>query len=72
MGRGHLTIEFAEINGKKIYLVVFRNLIGKTLYTGTISGQFSKKRRIEEKAMKLQLKIAVMTKNPESKKLKVE
>ena len=32
MGRGTLTIEAAEINGNKVYLTVFRNLIGKTLY----------------------------------------
>jgi hypothetical protein len=53
MGRGHVSIEVADINEKKIYICVFRNLIGKTLYQGTLSTKFSKKRRIEEKAMKL-------------------
>ena len=52
MGKGYFSIEFAEINGKKVYLCVFRNLIGKPLYSGTVSAQFSKMRRIEEKAMK--------------------
>lgn len=32
MGKGHLSIEHAEIQGIKVYLVVFRNLIGKTLF----------------------------------------
>lgn len=53
MGRGHISIEFAETNGKKVYICVFRNLIGKNLYQGTIHHTLSKKRRIEEKAMKL-------------------
>jgi hypothetical protein len=53
MGKGYFSLETAQVNNKNIYICVFRNLIGKTLYTGTISDQFSKKRRIEEKAMKL-------------------
>ena len=61
MGRGHVSIETAEIQGRKVYLCVFRNLIGKTLYQGTLHSKFSKKRRIEEKAMKLQLKVALVT-----------
>lgn len=32
MGKGHLSIETAEISGVKVYIVVFRNLIGKALY----------------------------------------
>ena len=72
MGNGHITIEFAEVDGKKVYIVVFRNEIGKTLYQGSLSAQYSKKRRVEEKAYKQQLKIALVTKNPETKKLKVD
>lgn len=53
MGKGHVSIEVADVNDKKVYICVFRNLIGKNLYQGTISSKFSKKRRIEEKAMKL-------------------
>jgi len=53
MGKGNISIEVAEINDRKVYICVFRNLIGKNLYQGTISAKFSKKRRIEEKAMKL-------------------
>jgi hypothetical protein len=63
MGKGHLSIEVAEINNKKVYISVFRNLIGKTLYQGTISTKFSKMRRIEEKAMKNQLKVALVSKD---------
>jgi hypothetical protein len=53
MGKGYFSLEEAIINDAKVYIVVFRNLIGKTLYQGTISAAHSKKRRIEEKAMKL-------------------
>lgn len=49
MDNGNLSIEEADVNGKKVYILVFRNKIGKTLYQGSISGQRSKKRRIEEK-----------------------
>ncbi len=37
MGKGHLSIESAVVNENKVYLVVFRNLIGKTLFQGTIT-----------------------------------
>lgn len=72
MGRGNISIEVAEISNKKVYICVFRNLIGKNLYQGTISSKFSKKRRIEEKAMKLQLKLALVTLDPATKKSKVD
>lgn len=72
MGKGHISIEVANINDKKVYICVFRNLIGKNLYQGTVSAQFSKKRRIEEKAMKQQLKLALVTIDPVSKKMKVD
>ncbi len=72
MGRGHISIESAETNGQKVYICVFRNLIGKNLYQGTIHHQLSKKRRIEEKAMKLQLKVALVTVDAATKKPKVD
>ena len=72
MGKGSISIEMAEINGSKVYICVFRNLIGKTLYQGTISSKFSKKRRIEEKAMKQQLKLALVTKDAITNKPKIE
>lgn len=72
MGKGHISIEVADINDKKVYICVFRNLIGKSLYQGTISAQLSKKRRIEEKAMKLQLKLALVTIDSMTKKMKVD
>lgn len=53
MGKGYFSLEEATITGSKVYIIVFRNLIGKTLYQGTLSAVHSKKRRIEEKAMKL-------------------
>lgn len=72
MGKGHISIEVADINDKKVYICVFRNLIGKSLYQGTISAQLSKKRKIEEKAMKLQLKLALVTIDSMTKKMKVD
>lgn len=72
MGKGHISIEVADINDKKVYICVFRNLIGKSLYQGTVSAQLSKKRRIEEKAMKLQLKLALVTIDSMTKKMKVD
>jgi hypothetical protein len=32
MGRGYLSLESADVNNAKVYLVVFRSLIGKTLF----------------------------------------
>lgn len=71
MGNGNLSIEVADVNGAKVYIVVFRNQIGKTLYQGTISTKYSKKRRIEEKTYKLQLKLALVSKDVTTKKLEV-
>lgn len=53
MGKGYFSIEQARIGQSQVFLVVFRNLIGKTLFQGTLNATQSKKRRIEEKAMKL-------------------
>lgn len=73
MGRGLFSLETAEVKeGQPVFVVVFRNLIGKTLYQGTISSQHSKKRRIEEKAMKMQLKVALMSKDGSTQKFKVD
>ena len=70
MGRGYLSLESADLANSKVYLVVFRSLIGKTLFQGTVSGVLSKMRRIEEKAIKLQLKLALLVK--EGAKVKTE
>jgi hypothetical protein len=70
MGKGYFSLEEATITGSKVYIIVFRNLIGKTLYQGTLSAVHSKKRRIEEKAMKLQLKLALLVKDAETKKFR--
>ena len=72
MGKGYFSLEEATVNDLKVYIVVFRNLIGKTLYQGSLHATQSKKRRIEEKAMKLQLKLALLSKDPETKKFKVD
>lgn len=72
MGMGYISIEMAEINNKKVYICVFRNLVGKTLFQGTISAKLSKKRRVEEKAMKQQLKLALVSMDAATKKMKVD
>ena len=41
MGKGDFTLEMAEKDGKKGYICVFRNMIGKTLYQGTVSANKS-------------------------------
>lgn len=43
-----------------VYKVIFKNSIGKTLYDASISGKFSKFRKVPEKDYKNQLKIAVV------------
>jgi hypothetical protein len=43
--------------------VVFRNMIGKTLYEGNISGKMSKIRKVEEKTQKNQAKILMVRMN---------
>ena len=70
MGKGYFSLEEATIKDTKVFIVVFRNLIGKTLYQGTLSAVHSKKRRVEEKAMKLQLKLAVLVKDPKTDKFR--
>ena len=52
MGKGNVSIEMGDINSRKVYICVFRNMIGKNLYQGTLSLQQSKKRRLEDKPMK--------------------
>ena len=59
---GNLTIEYSETNGKRLYLTVFRAAT-KPLFTGVLTVT-SKSRRIEEKAAKHQLKIAVLYTEP--------
>lgn len=74
MGRGTLSIEKAEFSGKSIVLFVFRNSIGKTLYSGKFETNHSRKRIIEEKASKNQLKVRFLSlkADPETKKFKLD
>lgn len=51
-----LSIDFAETNGRKVYLVVVR-VARKVLVQGTINAKVSRIRRVEEKAAKNQVKI---------------
>ena len=46
-----LSVEFAETNGRKVYLIVVRQ-VKKVLIQGTISAKFSRSRRVEEKSAK--------------------
>ena len=59
LGNGCMTIEYMEKDGKLTYLVLFRQAMFKPpLFSGTMFKN-SKIRRVEEKAAKNQLKIAV-------------
>lgn len=58
LGNGSMTIEFLEKDGKISYLALFRSPTSRPLFTGTIFKN-SKIKRVEEKAAKHQLKIAV-------------
>ena len=74
MGRGQLSIERANINGKFLYICVFRNSLGKTLYTGKLDALHSRKRKIEEKATKNYIKVRFLSVglNPVTKKFTAE
>lgn len=76
LGQGKLSIQFGEFGEGatkvKVYKVVFRNSIGKTLYEANISGKFSKVRKVDEKAAKNQVKIALVKMNQETKQPRVE
>ena len=56
-----MTIEFIETEGKFTYLTLFRSPTSRPLYTAIIVKN-SKIKRVEEKASRHQLKIAVMMK----------
>lgn len=43
--------------------MVFRNLIGKMLFQGSITALHAKKKRVEEKILKMQLKVALLVKD---------
>ena len=72
MGIGKVSIQkgvFGEDENKiTIYKVIFKNSLGKILYDSSISKVYSKMRKIEEKAYKNQLKVALVVTNPETKK----
>lgn len=57
-----MTIEFMETDGKFTFLTLFRSPTSRPLYTAIIAKN-SKIKRVEEKAGKHQLKIAVMMKS---------
>ena len=52
MGMGSLNIEKLKESEKGLYMIAFRNIIGKLLFSGTINYEKSKLRRVEEKAAK--------------------
>ena len=68
LGNGIQTIEFVEKEGKFTYLTQFKSPTSRILFTGVIAKN-SKIKRIEEKASKHQLKIAVMAKIPPGTKM---
>ena len=66
MDSGTFSIEYRETAGKKLYLTVFRAAF-KPLFTGILTVS-SRIKRVEEKAAKHQLKIAVLHSDPATKK----
>ena len=66
MDSGTFSLEYTETAGKKLYLTVFRSAV-KPLFTGIVTVQ-SRIKRVEEKAAKHQLKIAVLHSDPVTKK----
>ena len=58
-----VSIEKAVIEGettnRPVYICVFRNAVGKNLFQGIFDHMQSKNRKIEEKALKHQLKIRI-------------
>ena len=63
---GTLSIEYRETNGKRLYLTVFRAAY-KPLFSALLTVG-SRCKRVEEKAAKHQLKIAVLYTEPASGK----
>lgn len=61
-GNGKVTIDFAEMGEQKtkLYKLIFRNSIGKTLYEASIVGKHSKIRKVPEKAQKNQVKVLLI------------
>ena len=53
-----LSLEFAEVNNKKVYLVVVRQA-KKVLIQGSLNDKVSRCRKVEEKSAKNQLKICM-------------
>lgn len=67
MGMGSFSIESLKKSEKGLFMVVYRSMIGKTLFTGVINYEKSKIRRVEEKAAKNQLKFALVYEAPQTK-----
>ena len=53
-GNGYLSLETADIPNtkKKACIMVFRSMIGKTLFEGVLNANVSKIRKVDEKAYK--------------------
>lgn len=56
MGRGTISFEKGNLGDKTIILFVFRDPIGRTLFSGRLDSTQTKMRRVPEKAIKNQLK----------------
>lgn len=57
MDNGAVSLEVAEANNKKVFIVVFRSAMRKPLFTGHVVGGESRMKRVEAKAAKNQLKL---------------
>jgi hypothetical protein len=52
MGRGIISFEKGKVGDKDLILFVFRDHIGRTLFSGRIDPNQTRMRRIPEKAIK--------------------
>mmetsp|Transcript_22932 Transcript_22932/g.35335 ORF Transcript_22932/g.35335 Transcript_22932/m.35335 type:complete len:80 (+) Transcript_22932:1053-1292(+) len=60
-----------DFDGTLLFKVVFRNTIGKTLFTGNVSGAGSKIKVVENKTHKNQIKVLVFVTDEATKKMAV-
>lgn len=74
MGRGVISFEKGKVAEKDLFLFVFRDHIGRTLFSGRLDLIQTKMRRIAEKAIKNQLKVRLLSvkTDPITKKFKIE
>ena len=67
LGSGKASLQVMELNGSKMYKLIFKNAIGKSLYEANLSGKASKIKRVAEKAAKNQIKVITLMMSKDNK-----